>query len=80
MGLRGSKGVHRTRKTGPGTSASLTVPFHEQITTKSGHISDVEFEPQPPLLIDDETPNDQVRLASSRFCSGAHAWYSRARL
>lgn len=50
----------------------------EQISTKSGHISDAVFEPQPPLLIDDETPNDQVPARAScaaNLC--AACWHQR---
>lgn len=31
-------------------------------STKSGHISDVDYEPLPPLLVDDAPPNDQDEL------------------
>jgi hypothetical protein len=59
-GTAGSlRGQARVRT--PGVCVAL-MTCARQITTKSGHISDVDFEPQPPLLIDDETPNDQVQL------------------
>ena len=50
-----------------------------QITTKSGHISDVEFEPQPPLLVDDETPNDQVLRPDRCGAMGAGLPYPEQR-
>lgn len=34
----------------------------EKVTTKSGHISDVEYEPQKPQLEDDLPPTDQEEL------------------